>query len=245
VIALRTIAIVAASLALPISAFCQTSNYEFTWFPAPYAPTPENIQAAQAMLAYYPAAAQAAGVEGTATLRCSRTIHNGLKDCTLLSENPLGASFGQAALTIARASPENPDINLTPSQASDSERIVFAFTLHPTAITPDVLAIPHLVERPRLLKAPTDHQLTLAASDHALARKINGSAVMSCLLTQQGALDDCRILRESPPDAGYGQTALKVARFFKFSPELRDGEPVGGGIITLPLGFAVNEVPAY
>jgi TonB family protein len=51
--------------------------------------------------AYYPARAQSAGIEGSATIKCHVNSEGELSSCKLLGETPAGYCFGQAALDMA------------------------------------------------------------------------------------------------------------------------------------------------
>src|SRR5947209_581694 len=64
-----------------------------------------------AVLAFYPPAARAAGIEGQATIRCTRNAHMAMQACTLVSETPAGQGFGAAALAMAARSPDNPKLD--------------------------------------------------------------------------------------------------------------------------------------
>ncbi len=50
---------------------------------------------------YYPRLAQAIELSGRSVLRCNVTAIGGLKDCQIVSEQPLGLGFGQAAVAMA------------------------------------------------------------------------------------------------------------------------------------------------
>src|SRR4051812_46769162 len=52
-------------------------------------------------LVYYPKAAQAQGVEGSATIRCRVTYRGELANCVAVSETPEGYCFGKAAVEMA------------------------------------------------------------------------------------------------------------------------------------------------
>src|ERR1022692_4290605 len=69
--------------------------------PAKPTPAPMATQSPDAMLAFYPAAARAAGLEGAAVIHCVRNEHLALKGCALVSETPAGHGFGAAALAMA------------------------------------------------------------------------------------------------------------------------------------------------
>ncbi len=50
---------------------------------------------------YYPRLAQAIELSGRSVIRCRVNAIGGLKDCQIVSEQPLGLGFGQAALAMA------------------------------------------------------------------------------------------------------------------------------------------------
>lgn len=58
-----------------------------------------------------------------------------------------------------------------------------------------------------------------------------GVAAIRCVLAEQGALTDCKVLSESPTGIGIGEQALKMAAQLK----LPAGEP--GRVVTIPLRF--------
>jgi hypothetical protein len=106
--------------------------------------TPSDEQAAAAIMDYYPAAARAAGVEGTATLTCLLTERARWTECTLASESPTGFGFGDAALKLAGLSKDKmkvPDVTLR-----RWEPVKFIFSLKPPFIEPIPWRSPMLLE---------------------------------------------------------------------------------------------------
>jgi protein TonB len=73
--------------------------------------------------------------------------------------------------------------------------------------------------------------------ERAARMNMAGSARMKCLVTAEGRLQNCEILSESPEGYGFGQAALNMATLFKMRPQTRDGQPVGGATVVIPLKF--------
>lgn len=75
----------------------------------------------------------------------------------------------------------------------------------------------------------------------AARRDIEGRAVIGCHVTADGRLTRCSVDAESPSGEGFGEAALKMSRHFKMRPMTRDGVPVSGGVIRIPIRFALPD----
>jgi protein TonB len=71
-----------------------------------------------------------------------------------------------------------------------------------------------------------------------LAQKlgVEGDVTMACIATAEGRLQGCKIVSETPPGYGFGQTALDLAPSFKLNAAA-GGEPVRPGKVVVPLNF--------
>jgi len=176
--------------------------------------------------AYYPAAARAAGVEGSATIRCSRDEHLALIRCTLVSETPTGQGFGAAALAMAARSPENPKVDLPALKSEASADTTLRFTLHPAKVAPDIT------------------QIQAAYPVRALSDQVEGGAIIVCAVTRQGGLASCRVGREAPAGYGFGQAAVDLAPDFKMAPAEVDTQPIDGAPIAITVPFRVADPDA-
>ncbi len=69
-----------------------------------------------------------------------------------------------------------------------------------------------------------------------------GAAVLECLLTPKGGVDDCVVLAESEP--AFGEASLKVVRRFGFDPRKAPPEALTGAVVAIPISWgAPNAAP--
>jgi TonB family protein len=105
-------------------------------------------------------------------------------------------------------------------------------------------AAPTLVTMPDWASKPNGEDLAEFYPKAAAASGTPGSATISCKIDVEGALMDCAVLTETPSDQGFGAAALKMAAKFKMRPMTRDGKPVAGGTVRIPINFALPKPPS-
>ncbi len=67
-----------------------------------------------------------------------------------------------------------------------------------------------------------------------------GKAAIDCLITQSGALDDCRLVAESPDRWGFGEAALNMRVLFNARALGKDGRSVIGRRVVVPIAFNLD-----
>jgi len=79
---------------------------------------------------------------------------------------------------------------------------------------------------PDWLKRPTPEEILGLWPRDALRKGLTGKAEITCIVTVQGLLRDCSVVRETPPNEGFGAAALALTPQLTFRPATHDGKPV-------------------
>jgi TonB family protein len=93
------------------------------------------------------------------------------------------------------------------------------------------------------LAKPNGDDVALNYPKGALAKRLNGNATITCLVNAGGLLIDCSVVSEEPAGEGFGAAAVSMAAKFKMRPLTRDGAPVEGGTVRIPLRFQLPTAP--
>ena len=119
--------------------------------------------------------------------------------------------------------------------------LMAALAAEPTAAPPDPNAKPASpIVQPHWLRLPPPEAFARYYPEAASRQGIEGRATFSCVVNAGGTLDACQVVAEEPPGAGFGEAALRLAPLFKMKPPKGpDGELSAGGIVRIPVRFAL------
>jgi len=90
---------------------------------------------------------------------------------------------------------------------------------------------------PRIVRGPSQADLARVYPRQARPAGQPGGALLNCRIRSDTRLDRCRVVRETPPGQGFGAAALEASAYFRFTPAIRNGQPVEDGEITIGVDF--------
>jgi protein TonB len=99
---------------------------------------------------------------------------------------------------------------------------------------------PPKITAPAWIRKPTGEDIARVYPPRAASAGIRGRMVMKCGVTAEGRLADCTIVEETPPDEHFGDAGLRLSRLFRMRPLTKDGLPISGGTISIPIQFWVS-----
>jgi TonB family protein len=111
----------------------------------------------------------------------------------------------------------------------------------PAAVAPVLKS--SIITMPDWAAKPAGSDIVPVYPKPALLAHIEGRATISCTVGVEGRLHECQVLTEDPAEQGFGDAALKLSVFFRMLPMTKDGHPVAGGVIRIPVRFQLPPAP--
>jgi protein TonB len=109
----------------------------------------------------------------------------------------------------------------------------------PPAPPPPEPPRPSVITQPDWAKRPTGEDMSKYYPERASRMSIEGSATISCTVNARGTLENCSVTAETPAEAGFGDATLKLSKLFKMRPMSKDGAPVDGGTVRIPVRWVL------
>jgi protein TonB len=94
-----------------------------------------------------------------------------------------------------------------------------------------------VITQPDWVRRPSAEDLERYYPERAQRMNVEGRASISCTVDARGTLQSCSVTSEEPADQGFGDAAMRMSKLFKMRPMTKDGAPVDGGKITIPIAF--------
>ncbi len=163
------------------------------------------------------------GLNGKAEITCTASTQGALSDCTVTSEQPPGAGFGQAAIALTPQFLMFPKVcDGRPMESTVNIPINFSGLHGPTItgssrIPGEAVSqenAPLIIDRPAWIEAPTYAQMVAAYPVAARGDKVAGHVALACDFGAGGRLTHCRIISEVPSGRGFGGAAKTLSRYF-------------------------------
>jgi protein TonB len=97
-----------------------------------------------------------------------------------------------------------------------------------------------VITSPNWVSLPGPDEFSRYYPRPAEAQNASGAVTLMCAVSASGQVRNCQVEKETPAGLGFGDAAKKLSAYFKMSPQTRDGAPVDGASIRIPIRFTLG-----
>ena len=171
-------------------------------------------------------------------LECRVVMDGTLNSCEATYASPRDLRFIAAATRLARKFRAVTEGSLF--EAKKKFYVNLPFDLR----DPSQPAPPVELVSPQWLTGPDPTMAgSLFPAQAAKAGYKTGVGVVACQVTHEGRLADCSVSSENPANLGFGDAALQLAAAMTMNPWTKQGDPVDGARVQLPIRINLSPEP--
>ena len=176
-------------------------------------------------------------IGGRAVVQCGVRTDGGMEGCALVSEEPAGLGFGDAALKLTATMVLHPQTRAGADVAGGTIQVPIRFAAPPAPPEGRRVDQKNIVWTER----PTAKDLANHYPTQAMLEGVDGRAVVLCRVTQAFTLTACAVVEEEPYGYAFGIAVQFLMDKFKLSPMGKDGTAiVPGDVVPAAIRFVVH-----